>query len=215
MNELEFISECLAAIGALFCYNKYKHKPIRTVLLLLWIAVIAEAAARLYIIAGNDNNHGIYNCYALLFYGLFYKMVYDHIQDPLRKKIVLILSVAMFLVIAFRAITTPFFSRFMTYVFNLATGVMVLQLMYYAIDLLKSNVRFQFKHNLEMIVFGAYLLFAISFIPLSPLVFGILLSDFLSETSQKLFFTIHGGLLISMNLILISGFLWTKAKKQH
>ena len=214
MNGIEFISECMAAIVALLCYHKYKHKPIRTVALLLWVAVIFEAGARLYIIAGNDNNHWIYNCYALLFYGIFYKMVYDHIHNPTRKKIVLTLSVIMFMAIIFRAITTPFLSRFMTHTFNMATIVMALQLMYYAIDLLKSDDRFILKDNLEIFIFGAYLLFAVSFIPLSPLLFGIWLEHFLSQNTIDVLATIQGGILIFTNLILIYGFLWTK-KEVH
>ena len=212
MNWTLIIIQCLAAIVASVCYPKYKHKPVRMVLLLLWIAVVAEIAGRVYTAVGFDNNHWIYNVYSLLFYGLFYKMVYDHIQNLTRKKIVATTAIIMFLVIGYRAFTTPFLTRYMVHVFNIATFVMVLHLMYYAIDLLKSNANFKLKHNLEVFIFGGYLLFSVSFIPLAPFIFGIWLPD-MSRSIYTLFSDIQGVIIIIMNLIFIYGFLWTK--EQH
>ena len=212
MNWILIIIQCVTAIVALACYPKYKHKPIRMVLLLLWIAVVAETASRVHIAIGFENNHWIYNVYSLLFYGLFYKMVYNHIQSPTRQKIVATTAIIMFLVIGYRAFTTPFLTRYMVHVFSLATLVMVVHLMYYAIDLLKSDVNFKLKHNLEIFVFGGYLLFAVSFIPLAPIVFGVWLSE-ISTTAYLLLTNIQGAIVIIMNLIFIYGFLWTK--EQH
>jgi hypothetical protein len=179
------------------------------VVLLLWITVVAEIAARVYTAVGYDNNHWIYNVYAILFYGLFYKMVYDHIHHPTRKKIVAITAIVMFLAIIFRAITTPFFSLYMVHIFNLATFVMVFHLMYYAIDLLKSDANFRLKNNLEIFIFGGYLLFAVSFIPLAPFIFGIWMPD-LSQHYYDLLRDIQGGIVIVMNLTFIYGFVWTR-----
>lgn len=209
MNWIILILQCLAAIVALLCYPKFKAKPIRMVLLLLWITLVAEIGARAYTAAGYDNNHWIYNVYAILFYGLFYKMVYDHIHHPTRKKIVAISAIIMFLAIIFRALTTPFFSLYMVHVFNLATFVMVFHLMYYAIDLLKSDADFRLKNNLEIFIFGGYLLFAVSFIPLAPFIFGIWMPD-LSRQYYELLGDIQGGIVIVMNLTFIYGFVWTR-----
>lgn len=209
MNSAEYISEWLAAIFALIFFYKYKSAPIRTVLLILWIAIIAETAAGLWIDAGHTNNHWIYNCYAILFYGLFYKMIYDHIKDIKRKRIVAVISLVMLLAILIRSLTTPFFTRFMAHTFNVATGVMVVNLMYYAIDLLKSDITFVLRERLDAFVFVAYLLFAVSFIPLSPLVFSIWGESLSTETSNILN-SIQAMILIFMNLILIFGFIWTR-----
>ncbi|RMB56547.1 hypothetical protein EAX61_14150 [Dokdonia sinensis] len=211
MGSVEYISEWLAAIFALIFFYKYRMQPIRLVLLILWIAIIAETAARLWIDAGYTNNHWIYNCYAILFYGLFYKMTYDHIKNSKRKKIVALLSILMLAVIIFRSFTSPFATRFMTHTFNVATAVMVINLMYYAIDLLKSDINFILRERLEAFVFVAYAIFAVSFIPLSPLVFAIW-GDFSSSAAQTLS-DIQGAILIVMNLILIFGFVWTRKQR--
>lgn len=212
MSYIEYISEWLAAIFALIFFYKYKSKPIRTVLFILWIAILAETGARLWIDIGHANNHWIYNCYAILFYGLFYKMTYDHITNKKGRKAVATLSIIMLLAILFRSLTTPFATRFMSHTFNIATGIMVLNLMYYAIDLLKSNVPFVLRERLEAFVFTAYLLFAVSFIPLSPLVFAIWGKGLSLETGNTLS-DIQGVILIFMNLMLIFGFIWTKKQR--
>ncbi len=99
----------------------------------------------------------------------------------------------------------------MAHTYNISAIVLVVLLMYYAIDRLKSNDRFEPRKNLEIYVFGAYMLFGVSFIPLAPLVFGIWLEE-LSLTAISTLSTIHGLIVILMNLILIYGFLWVKVQ---
>lgn len=212
MNWIEFTFECLAMIAALLTYHKYKHKPIRVVTLILVLTVIAEAGARWYIALGHDNNHWIYNSYAFILYALLYKMIYDHINNFKRKKIVGALAIVMLIAIVIRAATTPVLTRFMAHTYNISAVVLVILLMYYAIDQLKSDERIEPRKNLEIYVFAAYLLFAVSFIPLAPLVFGIWLEE-LSRSTISVLSTIHGLIVILMNLILIYGFLWVK--EQH
>ncbi len=209
MNWIEFIFECLAMVAALATLYKYKHKPIRIVALILVITVIAESAARWYIAIGYNNNHWIYNLYGFVLYALLYKMVYDHITNSIRKRIVGLLSILMLIAIVIRATTTAVLTTFMAHTYNISAIVLVILLMYYAIDLLKRNDRFEPLKNLEIYVFAAYMLFAVSFIPLAPLVFGIWLED-LSKTTIATLSTIHGVIVILMNLILIYGFLWVK-----
>ncbi|MEQ3654568.1 MAG: hypothetical protein ABNH00_01775 [Dokdonia sp.] len=211
MNWIEFTFECLAMVTGLATFYKYKHKPIRIVALILVLTVIAETAARWYIAVGHNNNHWIYNLYAFVLYALLYKMVFDHITNSTRKKIVGILSILMLIAILIRAATTAVITTFMAHTYNISAIVLVVLLMYYAIDRLKSNDRFEPRKNLEIYVFGAYMLFGVSFIPLAPLVFGIWLEE-LSLTAISTLSTIHGLIVILMNLILIYGFLWVKVQ---
>ena len=210
MSTLMYISEILAALVGTFCYFKYKHLPIKTVLAILWIAVITEAIARIYS-HYYHNNHWVYNLYAFLFYMLFYKMVYDHITNDKRRRIVKWLSIIMFIIIIIRAFTVPVITQYMSTIYNIAMLLLVVLLMYYAIDRLKSDAPLILKRELELFVFTGYLIFGISFIPLAPFMTGQMGGQY-SDTLLTSLRAIQTITLISMNSILIFGFIWTRPK---
>ena len=206
-----YISEIIAALVGTLLYYKYNHLPIKTVLLILWIAIITEAMARMYS-HYYHNNHWVYNLYAFLFYILFYKMVYDHIENTTRKRIVKWLSIIMIIAIIIRAFTVPVITHYMSITYNIAMILLVVLLMYYAIDRLKSDAPLKLKNQLELFVFSGYLLFGVSFIPLSPFMvgqMGIEYSRDLTDTLQA----VQAISLVFTNIILVFGFIWTDPKK--
>lgn len=167
--------------------------------------------AKLYTVYVYPNNHWIYNLYTFVFFGLFYKMVYDHIQNSTRKNILAALSLLMMLGLIVRAVTTPVLTHFMDRAFTAGTIVMIFNLMYYAIDLLKNNQKIQLKSNLQFFVFAAYLIFGITFIPLSYFLFGQA-GDGYSDRFYTVFRAIHTAAIVGMHGLLIFGFIWTKPK---
>lgn len=206
-----YISELLAAIAASIFYYKYKHLPVKMVLLIVWIAVITEGVARIYS-HFYHNNHWVYNLYSFLFYLLFYKMIYDHIKDKTRKRILLALSIAMMGAIIIRAFTVPVITHYMSHAYNIAMLVLILQLMYYAVERLKSDAPLKVKKELELFVFGGYLVFGISFVPLSLFAFGQTGSTY-SDELHIVLQSIQTFALVTTNLILIIGFIWTRPEK--
>ncbi|WP_405227174.1 hypothetical protein [Dokdonia sp. Asnod1-B02] len=211
MSTLMYISEIIVALVATIFFSKYKHLPIKTILYILWIAVITESMAKIYS-HYYHNNHWAYNLYAFLFYILFYKMVYYHIENTTRKRIVTWLSTAMIIAIIIRAFTVPVVTHYMSIIYNIAMILLVVLLMYYAIDRLKSDAPLRLKNQLELFVFSGYLLFGVTFIPLSPFMVGQM--DF--QYSRELLNTLRAIQTFSLvvtNIILVFGFIWTDPKK--
>lgn len=206
-----YISEIIAALVATFCYFKYKHLPVKIVLLILWIAIITEAGARIYSYYYH-NNHWVYNLYALLFYILFYKMIYDHIEKRKRKNIVKWLSFAMISIIIICAFTTPVITQYMSSIYSIAMLVLIIQLLFYAIDRLKSDAPLKLKNELELFVFVGYLIFGISFIPLAPFMVGQMGTQYSRDMIDTLQ-AVQTVALVVMNVILVFGFIWTTPKK--
>ena len=212
MTTAMYISEGLAAIIATVFYYKYRHLPVRLILIILWTAVLTEIGASAYTHYIYPNNHWVYNLYSFIFYTLIFKMVYDHINNRVRKKIVASLAVLTIIGIILRAMTTSVLTRYMTSAYNLAMAVMVIISLFYAIDRLQSDAPLKPKKELELFIFGAYLLFGISFIPISWFRVGQLGTEY-SQSFHDNLLTIQGVVLIVMNSLLIVGFIWTRPLK--
>lgn len=214
MSEITFITEFVAAIVALVFYYKYKHLPIKYTLLVLWLTVIAETCARFPSLRIGGTNHFIHNCYFLTAYPLLYLIIYRHIKNGIRKKYVGAISILVISIMLFRAFTTPFLTEFMAFMFSLSILGLVIILLYYAVDLLKNNTRIILKHKLELFIFSGFMLFGISYIPLS---FILTSEDFLQLSGEAInvLSSIQNSTVILMNVIFIFGFIWTNPRSNN
>lgn len=206
-----FITEVLAALVGTFCFRKYKHTEIWLVLPLLWMAVLAETSGILYYAFVYPNNIWIFNLYTILYYSLFYYMIYSFVKNKRRKKIILVLSgvVLIAYIINFIAIN-PIYKP-LTYAKTLATIVMVLHLMYAAIEVLKSNTILKIRNSLPFFIFSGYLLIEITLIPIG-LIRNMQLYVWPSEVYNAVN-SILGFIILIANYYFIFGFLWTKTSK--
>lgn len=211
MTDFTFIFECFAAIIATVFFYKYKHLPIKLILPILWLTVIAETCARIPSLRIEGTNHFIYNCYLITAYPLLYFSIYKHIQNPIRKKSVGIIALIIFSVMIYRAFISAFITKFMVYMFSLSVIGLVILLLYYAVDLLKNNKHIILKNKLELFIFTGYLFFGISYIPLS---FVLTSEDFLRLSREALntLSNIQNSTVIFMNVIFIIGFIWTNPR---
>ena len=213
MLEPAYIFEWLAALAGLVFFYKYKQFPIKWVLVLVWLTVFVETAAKFQVLFIDGTNHLIYNCYLITSYPLLYYIIYSHMQHPLRKKIVAGIAIAVTTAMLFRAFTTPFLTTFMVYMFSLAVIGLVAILLLYAIDLLKSNNQITFKNRLELFVFAGYMIFGISYIPLSYVLTSFEFIQLGPET-MSILYGIQNSTVIFMNILFIVGLIWTDPRKQ-
>jgi len=203
-----YLSEVAAAVTATVFFYKYKNSPIWLIMPILWMAVIAETSGVLYVEFVYPNNNWIFNIYGLLFYAVFYKMVYNFVKDPMRRKIIIILSVAVLVVYIINALVTDPLYAALTYGKIAGTVVMVVHLMYAAIESLKSARVFDLKESLPIVVFAGYLLIELTLIPVS-LIRNMDLHIWSLDVYNGVN-TILGVVLIIANSIFIIGFIWTK-----
>lgn len=208
-----YISEIIAALVATIFFYKYKHLPIKTILYILWIAVITEGMARVYS-HYYHNNHWVYNLYAFLFYTLFYKMIYDHIKNKTRKRLVLVIATIMMTAVIIRGFTVPVITFYMSKTYSIAMVVMVFLLMIYAVERLKSDDSLRVKNELALFVFTAYLVFGISFIPLAPFLTGQMDFNY-SRAMLDILRGVQTATLLFANALLVFGFIWTKPRARE
>lgn len=209
LQDIAYISEWIAAIAALVFYKKYRHTPIKTILWILWITVIIESCARIPAFFIQGTNHLYYNCYLITVFPLLFYTIYTHTLDTTRKKTIAVISSIAVAIIIVRAFTTPFVNSFMVYIHSLAMITLLIILLIYAVDLLKDRQPIVLKHRLELFIFSGFLLFGISFIPLSFFVTG---NGFYPLSAQALdvLYTIHMVLVLWMYVLFVFGFIWTR-----
>lgn len=208
LSEITYIIEWIAAIIALLYYYKYRYTPIKTVLWILWITVAIEFCARITEWRIEGTNHFFYNCYILTVFPLLYYTIYRHIKQASRKKAIRIISLLTLVILIIRAFTTPFLTQFMVYMYCLGMLALIINLLFYAIDLLKNNAQIVLKNKLELFIFTGFTLFGISYMPLSFFMTGADLFD-LSLKGYTILQNLQLSIVIVMNMLFIFGFIWT------
>ncbi len=203
-----FISEVLAALCASIFFNKYKNTAVWLIMPILWMAVIAESSGVLYYVYVYPNNSWIFNLYDLIFYLLFYLMIYNFVLDEKRKKIIKSLSALVLLAFVINTLLVNPIYKALTYASILDTIILVIQLMYAAIEALKSQYIFSPKQSLPLFIFGSYLIIELALIPIS-----LIRNMDLHIWSNEVYYgvnTILGYVLLIANAVFIFGFIWTK-----
>ena len=209
LQELAYISEWIAAIAALIFYKKYKHTPIKTILWILWITVAMESCARIPAIFIQETNHLYYNCYLITVFPLLFYTIYKHTLAPKRKKSSAILSSIAVVIMIVRALNSPFSTAFMIYMHSLAMITLLITLLIYAIDLLKDTEPIVLRYRLELFVFTGFLLFGISYVPLSFFVTGNSVYE-LSREALDILYSIQMIIVLFMYLLFVFGFVWSR-----
>jgi len=184
LSDLAYISEWATAIVALLCYKKYRHTAMQPIVFILWIVVAIEVCARIESIRIEGTNHIYYNAYIITIFPLLYYTIYKHTLVAHRKKCILIIS----------AIT--------------------IAIILLAVDLLKTNMRIVLKNRLDLFIFSGFLIFGVSYIPLSFFMMGLPIFE-LSASATGMLSSLQLSIVVLMNIIFILGFFWTSPIKRN
>ena len=214
LSDLAYISEWATAIVALLCYKKYRHTAMQPIVFILWIVVAIEVCARIESIRIEGTNHIYYNAYIITIFPLLYYTIYKHTLVAHRKKRILIISAITIAIILLRAVTASFLTHFMIYMYILAMIALVINLLIYAVDLLKTNMRIVLKNRLDLFIFSGFLIFGVSYIPLSFFMMGLPIFE-LSASATGMLSSLQLSIVVLMNIIFILGFFWTSPIKRN
>jgi hypothetical protein len=178
---------------------------------ILWMAVLAETSGILYYDLVYPNNHWIFNLYSFLYYIVFYSMIYGFVQNKKRQHIIIALSGVVLLAYIANSIYTDPIHQPLTYADTIATIVMVLHLMYAAIEVLKSNTVFTIRNSLPFFIFSGYILIEIALIPI-----GVIRNADIHLWPIEVYRAVNkvlGVVIIIANCYFIFGFLWTRSRR--
>lgn len=208
-------SELLAAIIGTFYFYKYRHTPLRYFLYLLWYITITEFtgsyASKNNVLVffdenGIDYNYWLYNLLYIVFFIVILVIYLRSIKNSGQKKII---KYFILIYILISIINWSFIQNFLfemsTLPFVLGSIFLIISVIFYFIQLLKSEKIKTFHKELLFWISIGLLLFHAGTIP-----FALKLNDYvLIPGIHKLFLIIY-VLAISMYLVFTFGFIWSK-----
>ena len=187
---------------------KYKHTPLVLAPVLLWLVCISEGIGFLYGVYVSFDNGWIYNTTDILFFSIFYLMMYQYIKKPGLKKLVLGLSIMAIGFYLFRFFTVSSMNIRLSIAHCIAVFTLIIICGLYLAQLVKSQKSFIFRQHPEFIFIGGFLMIHLVYAPIY--VASDLNLRIFSKSFYALVTSIHSYVYMTVNLLFIIGFLWTK-----
>lgn len=163
---ITLICEFCAALAATIYFSKYKNSQLWLLLPLLWYIIINEILCQ-FVFQSTTTGYILYNLYQVVVSITLLLITYNQIQDRKRKKIIAIFTIICalgFIVNAF--IINPFEERFSSSSL-LSAVLIVLGLLYYLIELLKSDKVINIGRDLFIWIAIGFLIFFLAYPVLS------------------------------------------------
>ena len=213
-NSIKYV-ELIAALAGTFYYFKYQHTAVKFLLPILWIITITEFAG-LFLINNNfliytDAQGSKYNLWiANLLYVIYYPSLlyiyFKEINNSAFKVCIQFFTIGYLLV---SAINWIFIQNFMTewseLPFIVGSLALIITVVFYFVELLKSDKIIIFHRTLLFWVSIALLLFHAGTIP-----FSIKINGYAHIPGTHHLFLILYVLAILMYLIIAFGFIWSR-----
>lgn len=187
---------------------KYKHTPLILAPVILWLGFVAEISGTIHNAYISYESGWIFNIYNFLYFVLFYILIYRYLTKALYKKTLVILGIAALLFFAYRLVSSDSFNDRRIYAKALLVLVLLTGNALYLTELLQQKIALKFKNHPEFFFLGGYLIFQLIYAPLN-VAYDLNLRVF-SLDFYIVLKSIHGYILIAMNLLFIYIFTWTK-----
>ena len=211
-------SELLAAIIATLFFFKYRHTYMKYFLFLLWFIFLSELFAQyihdnkieslLYFKESNGKyyNHWVYNILDTLSFLIYYYIFYNSLKTIKHKKVVKIFTMLYILFSIFNWIfVQDFLSEMQSYLFIIGAIFLIVTIILYFIELLKSEMVLIFHKNLLFWISIGLLIYYAGSIPFAAEYNGYALIPGIHEL-----FLIVYILATTMYLTFTFGLIWSK-----
>tara|TARA_R110002073_G_scaffold40547_5_gene115341 strand:+ start:495722 stop:496402 length:681 start_codon:yes stop_codon:yes gene_type:complete len=213
-NSIKY-AELIAALAGTFYYFKYQHTAVKLLLPLLWLITITEFVS-LFLISndlllytdaqGTKYNLWIVNLLYVIYFPVLLYIYFKEIKNTTFKVCIQIFTVG-YLVVS--AINWIFIQNFITewseLPFIVGSLAIIIAVVFYFVELLKSDKIIVFHRTLLFWVSIALLLFHAGTIP-----FSIKINGYAHIPGTHQLFLILYVLAILMYLILAFGFIWSR-----
>jgi hypothetical protein len=212
-------SELLAAIIGTIYFYKYRHTPLKYFLFLLWYITLTEFtgwyASKKNVLVFFDENGVTYNhwLYNLLYFVFFNVILYIYLNSVKKKNHKLWVKI---FIICYIIISIINWSLIQSFVFEMSelpyvTGsiFLIISIIFYFIQLLKSEELKTFHKELLFWISIGFLLFHSGTIP-----FSLKYNDYALIPGIHNLFAIIYILSLSMYLIFTFGFIWCKKEEK-
>lgn len=169
LENIAYFFEILAVLSATFFYYKYKHTKLKTFVFFIWYVMLNDILfSKLYIrYIDPEGNTILYNIYRFVLFNYLFWLIYNHLTDSLRRKIILCCAGLFTLVYLINVYYEGL--QYGNFQYATLTGciLFVIAALYYFIELLKESDVDYIKNQAFVWICVGYLIYGIGF----PVVF--------------------------------------------
>lgn len=212
LENIAYFFEILAVLSATFYYKKYKHTKLKTFLFFIWYVALNDILfSKMYIdYIDPHSNTILYNIYRFVLFNYLFWLIYNHLTDSLRRKIIVGCAGLFTLGYLINVYYEGFQYGKLQYATLTGCILFVIAALYYFIELLKRSDIDYIKNQAFVWICVGYLIYGIGF----PVVFfarHLKFEEqyFSSKYLEDLQF-ILGMIVICMYTIIGLAFVWSK-----
>ncbi|RPD96023.1 hypothetical protein EGM88_11190 [Aureibaculum marinum] len=218
-RNIGLLAEVAATLVGTIFYFKYKNTSFKYILFVLWLIVLTEVLGYFYEELGiyyTDNNGDVYNLFlynllSFIIFPVYYLIYYRTLKNTTYKKII---KFFIIIFITLCAINWLFFQNFFTenmlYPRIIANLFLTISIIFYFVELLKSDKIINFQRSIPFWVSVGLLIYYTSTIPFTVVQNSYMFS---SESATIKIFIMRSLLSTAMYLIFTFGFIWSTKEK--
>ncbi|MFT7072719.1 MAG: hypothetical protein ACJA1Z_000014 [Patiriisocius sp.] len=196
----------VASLIALWKYKYYKDTALKYFIVFLFFALFIEWMG-LYIGKKYGSNALLYNIYYLFYFFYIIYLFKEAVHFSKFKKYISICLCFFFVVYIYSMFTIDFTKKITTWSYVTGGLFSIIAIVFYYLDLLKSDRVITIKSNTLFWISLGFLLFFVGYIPIKIIKNGIYNLQLIQSYNL-----LHRTLIIIMNLCFIVGFLIAKPK---
>lgn len=197
--------ELIAIIIGFVHYHKYKHTPLKYFLWFLCFGFTIEMLGILISVVFKQQNHIVYNIYALVQFVFFLWLFYKYFKTMKYKKLTKVFGVLLILAFVVNSLfIQDIFQDFQSYFLLFGSVLLIIIVTLFFIEILNSDAVLNLKHLLIFWIAVGILLFQLGFVPV------FLATKYINYSNGLT----YGYILLILNFITSLcyslGFIWTR-----
>jgi hypothetical protein len=213
INELKYsglIIQFITAVVATFYYPKYKNSHTKYLLPFLWYVALNDVIGGIYSAYVSKYNVPFYNIYQIVF-TVYYLSLFKSVVESLKFKRLISYFILIYLFSFFVAtLTDDFFKYHLSLSYITGSLLIVTSILFYFSEILNSDKIIRIN---KMLMFWISVGLLISLLPDIP--FDVIRRYYEKSPTIPYIYAVTFALVITYNLILISGFIWSEKEQKH
>ncbi len=213
LNDLKYSCvtlQFITAFVATFYYSKYKNSHTKYILVFLWYVALNDAVAGIYSVYVSKYNAPFFNIFQIVF-TVYYLSLYKSVVESLKFKRFISYFILIYLFsFLIATLTDDFFKYHLSLSYITGSLLIVTSILFYFSEILNSDKIIRIN---KMLMFWISVGLLISLLPDIP--FDVIRRYYEKSPTIPYIYVVAFVLVITYNLILISGFIWSEKEQKH
>ncbi|AXG71379.1 hypothetical protein KORDIASMS9_03636 [Kordia sp. SMS9] len=204
LKNFSLYAEIVTAIIASIYYYKYKKSPLKYFLILLWYVAINESFGYYLSITSIESNAVIFNIYHIINFTALLLIYRQFIENKIYKKYIIYFIFTYLISVIINGFYENYLEFSQTIPFVIASCFLIISILFYFIEILKSERILQVSKNILFWISIGLLLYHIGYSPYKLIRRYEVLSSIEDTSLRSLFFS----LILILNISYIIGFVY-------